>query len=160
MIFTIADASIQIATYFLLTDLPKNDFYILYSIQYSFYLISLQSWIFSMRYLKSATNCCLTLTCFTDELIQIITWIGVTLYTVLIVGMWVLLMLLHANNKLEWAENSVLIATRVVWTIMTGLSTIFTGFSIHQIFKTIKMVSKSNSSVDINRCKMMIHCFL
>ncbi len=161
MIFTIADASIQIASFVLLSNVENNnDFYILYSIQYSFYLTSLQSWIFSMRYLKSATNSCLTSTCFTEQLIKIITWIGVTLYTVLILGMWVLYMMLYAYKKSDFAQSSVLIATRVVWAIMAGLSTFFSVFSIRQIFKTIRTVQKNNSSVDINKCKMVIHCLL
>lgn len=68
------------------------------------------------------------------------TWIGVTLYTVLIVGMWVLLMLLYVYKKSNLAQSSVLIATRVVWAIMAGLSTFFSGFAIRQIFKTIRTV--------------------
>ena len=160
MIFTIADASIQIASFFLLRNVENEDFYIVYSIQYSFYLASLQSWIYSMRYLKSATNCCLTPTCFTEQLIKICLWTGVILYTVLIVGMWVLYMLLYAYKKSDFAQSSVLIATRVVWAIMAGLSTFFSGFAILQIFKTIRTVQKNNSSVGFNKCKMVIHCLL
>jgi hypothetical protein len=48
---------------------------------YCFYLVSLQTWVFAMKYWDSATICSINPTYFTPKTIRVIKWTGIGAYT-------------------------------------------------------------------------------
>ncbi len=56
---------------------------------FCYYLVSLQSWIFGMKYLESAMFCSLTPPCITSLVIRYIKWAGISIYTFLMLAMFV-----------------------------------------------------------------------
>lgn len=63
--------------------------YALLTLNNCFYLMSLQSWIFGMKYLESAFTCCLTPPCISPLSVRILKWLGIFIYTTAIVVMWI-----------------------------------------------------------------------
>ncbi len=56
---------------------------------YCYYLVSLQSWIFGMKYLESAMLCSLTAPCIPYFKVRYINWAGILIYTLAMLAMFI-----------------------------------------------------------------------
>ncbi len=98
MVFTFFDGAQNIASFFIqvyvhpvIVDgqtLPGVNIYANQSVSYCYYFLSLQSWIFSMKYLESAMFCSLTPPCVTSPKVRYINWAGIFIYTLVMLAMW------------------------------------------------------------------------
>ncbi len=103
MICTFADAIIHLGQFltnlFPVEVIENNNtilmpnVYATLTVNYSFLLLTLQTWLFSMKYLKSATECSLTPTRLTVNLIQKINWIGSIFFVTSLLVFWGVLMI-------------------------------------------------------------------
>jgi hypothetical protein len=50
------------------------------TVDYTYYLLSIQSWIFAIKYLESALNCSLSTRCLTQRVINVSLWTGIGIY--------------------------------------------------------------------------------
>ncbi len=65
------------------------NFYASQTEDYCYFLVSLQSWIFGMKYLESAMFCSLTPACLASQKVRYINWAGISIYTLLMLAMWI-----------------------------------------------------------------------
>lgn len=112
MFFTFLDGAQDFATIFISTfthqinidgqNLSVMNIYALTTASYTYYLVSLQTWIFAMKYLESAILCSFKRNCMTPLTVRNIRRVGICVYTVAILVMWILMMATcpgYVNNE-------------------------------------------------------------
>jgi hypothetical protein len=136
---------------------------------YFYFLLSLQSWIFSIKYLDSAIEFSLKKQLFTHHQIKYIYWIGIISFTSTIIALWFLLIVTFPGYYVDgsfdkvnqWNQNTyepILFCSNMIWLSFNIASTIFTVFAILKIFDTVKELRKTNTKINLNSRTMILHC--
>ena len=132
--------------------------------------MSVQAWIFAMRYLKSALTCSPTHSKYSSgKCLQVTEWAVIGVYTASIVGLWLWFILSYPgyvndgttdefNNWLEfrfyrYMNNS----THFLWLIIELISCIVTIYAIHSIFNTVSQLATSRTELALNKMTLAAH---
>ncbi len=96
--FTFLDGAIKLSFFLILVNVHPvfvdgqpnyfANFYVYQTVNYFYLLVSLQSWIFGMKYLESAMLCSLTSPCVSSQKVRYINWAGITTYSVVMLAMF------------------------------------------------------------------------
>ncbi len=99
MALTFIDGAIDFALFFILVYLHpvivRGQTYQVFNIYafetalYCYYMVSLQSWIFGMKYLESAMLCSLTSPCISPLKVRYINWTCILIYTIVMLAMFI-----------------------------------------------------------------------
>ena len=137
----------------------QQDFFADYFVQYFYFLLSLQAWVFGVKYLESACNCSLTFV--NPNVIPYTLWSGIFIYTSTILGLLLGILIASDGTQLfNKTQENIYNATSLIWLAFNVISTVITITAIRQIFKTIRILNLSNSNVDINTRTLVIHSTL
>lgn len=125
--------------------------YAILTVNYSFLLLTLQTWLFSMKYLYSATESSLTPTRLTVKCITKLNWIGSIFFVVSLLSFWCILMAtwpgyVSREELSNWFEKNlkVIVLSSSIWFGYNIVGTCITFFGIFSILKTLKYVKKFN----------------
>ena len=66
-----------------------KNFYAFQTANFCYYLVSLQSWVFGMKYLESSMLNSLTSACITPHSVRIINWTVIIIYVAVMVAMYI-----------------------------------------------------------------------
>lgn len=131
-----------------------------------YYLLSLQSWIFLIKYLESS------LIPISERNIRIILWSVTITYSAAIISIYCIQIIQFPGfNKdgedqsqfIAWHEGAYIRsynAQSVFWLILNLISSIFAIIALLRIFFIIKRISKNNENMDVNRKVLILHASL
>ena len=153
-----------------LTQVYAN-FYILETVDFFYFLLSLQCWIFALKYLESAVNCSFTTTCLTNDFVNYTLWAGIGIYLAshTTCYVWDIVTCPGLVNNGSFDEfnawylttgEKIEIVTNMLWTIFNIVSTFIAIFAMIKIFNTVRQLKKMNSTFKINKRTMIAHIAL
>ena len=118
-----------------------------------------------MKYFESAMTISFTKTCINKRTINLIRWVGFSIYTTGILVAWILSMslfpgFLPLDNFFRWYDGcqaKIFKQASTFWLTINVSSTVLTIFSIRKILATTKKLQKGNKNVTINKHTMLLH---
>lgn len=130
--------------------------------------MTLQPWIFSMQYLKSAIICSLDTPILSEQTVKIIGFIVIAFYTCSMIFFWLWMISTFPgyedfNIYSQWYDVTFIklyTATYALWFALNLVSTSVTVIAIVKIFRTVKLLEKSNENVDLSKRTMTLHSTL
>ncbi len=160
-IFTFAVALSRLVKFILYT-FPNETFqapngYVFITNYYLNNLLSLQPWIFGIKYLWSGVLCSLEVTYISSECVQYIGWTGGLCFSVCMITCWCIWMVTFpgwTETKLtEWFENTfnpIDELTRIIFGVFNIVSTMVTIIGIYKIVNTLDQLKKYDPHLKTN----------
>lgn len=138
---------------------------------YLYDLTALQSWIFAMQYWQASNICSFPPSQISATQIGIINFIGVCLYTIIMVVLWINIMVSfprYSNDGSldlynDWRDGTqmrIYETTVTFWLLLIILSTLISIHAITKIIRTAKVLSLHNTNVSFNIQTMKLHSVL
>jgi hypothetical protein len=155
--FTIANAfcrlSVFIESIFTKEEVPLPNGYAYITNYYLNYLLSLQPWIFGMKYFWSGVLCS-EVTYVSPDCIKYFGWTGGLFYVIFMIISWCLLLVTFPGwtdtKEMEWYDdtfNPIIELSLITWAVFNFLSTIVTILAIYKIVHTVQKLKKYNAGV-------------
>ena len=142
-------------------DQVQKGFYLDTTNSYCYIMLSIQVWLFALKYFEGATQLTLEKTVFTQRRVRIIKWSGIIIYSCLLSACYVLILILHEDYQMKkWSwntPNATIYILKISWAIINIVSSFITIYALVKLFHFFKQVDNDASQYSVNRPTLIAH---